>query len=164
MRAQSQPQTHLSTTKSDPMKRQATEVLMKRLKRRGVPEEDWSYYLKSPHTWNYNIKSKSGLYKGIEVVLLTPTASKPLWIDKSSVDEFVQLRERLQKVVSIKKGIKIFKEEKDPDDNWFEFSLKRATKRADSLQQDLHTACTEIYMCRIYSHERQQLFWRRFSN
>ena len=76
--------TQISTTKSDPMKEQAAEVLMKKLKKRGVPEEDWSYYLKSSHTWDYNIKSESGLCKGIEVVLFTPTTSKPLWVDKSS--------------------------------------------------------------------------------
>ena len=54
-------------------------------------------------------------------------------------------------MLDIKKGIKIFKEEKDPDDNWFEFSLKRATKRADSLQQDLRTACNALkYICEEY--------------
>ena len=122
------------------MKGQAAETLMNKLRKRGVPEEDWSYYLKSPHTWDYNIKSESGLCKGIEVVLFTPTTSKPLWVDKSSSDEFIQLKIRLQKVLDIKKVIKIFKEEEDPDDNWFEISLKRATKKADSLQQDLRTA------------------------
>ena len=103
-----------------------------------------SYYLKSSHTWDYNIKSKSGLCKGIEVVLLTPTTSKPLWVDKSSGDEFIQLKISLQKVLDIKKAIKIFKEEEDPDDNWFEISLKRAVVRADSLQQDLRTACNAL--------------------
>ena len=54
-------------------------------------------------------------------------------------------------MLDIKKAIKIFKEEEDPDDNWFEISLKRATKRADSLQQDLRTACNALkYICEEY--------------
>ena len=130
------------------MERQKTEELKKKLQGRRIPEENWLYYLSPPHTWNYSIKSTSGLCKGIEVVLLTPTTSKLLWVDKSSGDKFIQLKIRLQKVLDIKKGIKIFKEEKDPDDSWFEFSLKRATKRVDSLQQDLRTACNALkYIC-----------------
>ena len=89
--------TQLLTTEDNPMKGQAAETLMNKLRKRGVPEEDWSYYLNSPHTWNYSVKSTSGLCKGVEVVLLTPTPCLPLWVDENSIGQFKQLKSRLKR-------------------------------------------------------------------
>ena len=144
MRAQPQPQTQSSITESDSMKRQKTEDLKKKLKGDGIPEENWSYYLRSPHTWNYSVMSTSGLCKGVEVVLLTPTPCIPIWFDKNSISQFKQLRSKLKAVLNMKGEIEEFKENEDPDDNYFIFSLKQASKIADNLQQELQMACDAL--------------------
>ena len=50
-----------------------TKEVKRRLKIRGIPEDDWQYYIESPHSWDYSKVASSGLSKGVEVVLLSPT-------------------------------------------------------------------------------------------
>ena len=60
-----------------------------------IPEEDWKYYLTPPQMWDYSIMSESGLCKGVEVVLVTPTSCIPSWIEGESCDQFRQIRSKL---------------------------------------------------------------------
>ena len=138
-RAQPQPQTQdrQSCIERDPMKRQKTEELKKKLQGRRIPEEDWQCYLSPPHTWDYSITSTSGLCQGIEVVLLTPLAYTPIWVDENSLGRFRQLRSKLKAVMNMKGEIDEFNQNEDPDDNYFMFSFKQAGKKADSLKKDL---------------------------
>ena len=59
-----------------------TEMVKKKLKMRRVPEDDWQYYVKSPHSWDFSDVNPSGLSKGIEVVLLSPNTITPSWVQR----------------------------------------------------------------------------------
>ena len=109
-----------------------------------VPEEDCNYYLTPPQTWDYSIMSTSGLCKEVEVVLVTPTPCIPSWIEEKSIDQFRQLRSKLNAVLNVRGEIKRFKEKKDPDDNYFAFTFKQAGKEASSLQEKLQIACDAL--------------------
>ena len=61
---------------------QKAEEMKRKLKKRGILEADWQYYLKSPHSWDFINMSSSGLCKGVEIVLLSPVTCTPNWIDK----------------------------------------------------------------------------------
>ena len=78
--------------------------------------------------------STSGLCKGVEVVLLTPTPCIPIWVDENSIGQFKQLRSKLKAVMNMKGEINEFKQNEDPDDNYFMFSFKQAGKKAYSLK------------------------------
>ena len=72
------------------------------------------------------------------MVLTTPTACIPSWIEEKSIGLFKQLRIKLKAVLNIRREIKIFKERKDPDDNYFAFTFKQAGKEASSQQKQQH--------------------------
>ena len=61
-----------------------TKEVKRRLEKRGIPTEDWQYYVESPHSWDYSKVASSGLRKGVEVVLLSPTTCTPYWVVRGS--------------------------------------------------------------------------------
>ena len=68
------------------------EEVKRKLRKRGIAEDNWKYYLESPHTWDYTDVTSSGLCRGVEVVLLSPTTCTPSWIVKESLSRFIQLK------------------------------------------------------------------------
>ena len=115
-----------------------------------IPEEDWKYYLTPPQTWDYSIMSKSGLCKGVEVVLVTPTSCIPSWVEGESVDQFRQIRSKLKAVLNVKREIERFKGKEEPDDNFFTFTFKQAGKKAEDLQKELQTTCDALEEVCLY--------------
>ena len=74
------------------------EELKNKLKGNDIPEEDWIYYLTHPQTWDYNNMSASGLCKGVEVILLTPTQCIPIWIDEKQTEIYNECERRNKKI------------------------------------------------------------------
>ena len=95
------------------------EEVKRKLRKREIPEENWQYYLESPHSWDYTNVTSSGLCKGVEVVLLSPTTCTPSWIVKESLSRFIQLRAKLKEVVYAKNEMDKFIQNENPDDNQF---------------------------------------------
>ena len=94
-----------------------TKEIKRRLKIRGIPEDDWQYYIESPHSWDYSKVASSGLSKGVEVVLLSPTTCTPSWVERGSLSRFIQLRGKLKELMQAKSEIEKFIQSKAPDDN-----------------------------------------------
>ena len=84
------------------------EEVKKRLEKRGIPEEDWLYYIESPHSWDYSEIAPSSLCKGVEVVLLSPTTCTPGWVKRGSLNRFIQLRGKLKKLMQAKSEMEKF--------------------------------------------------------
>ena len=60
---QPQPQAlgRLNCTEREFMENQKAEKMKRKLKKRGISEGNWQYYLKSPHSWDFTNISSSGL-------------------------------------------------------------------------------------------------------
>ena len=84
------------------------EEVKRKLRKRGIPEENWQYYLESPNSWDYTDVTSSGLCKGVEVVLLSPTTCTPSWIVEESLSRFIQLRAKLKELVYTKNEVDKF--------------------------------------------------------
>ena len=82
-----------------------TEMVKRKLKKRTVPEDNWQYYVKSPHSWDFSDVNPSELYKGIEVVLLSPITIAPSWVEKRSVKYFIKLKGNLMELMRSKSEI-----------------------------------------------------------
>ena len=120
------------------------EETKRKLQKRGIPEGNWQYYLNPPHTMDYTIISSSGLCKGVEAALLSPTTCLPIWVVKESIHHYVQLRAKLKEVIYAKNEMDKFKQSENPDDDYFMVSFKPAGKKADKLKSDLQTACNAL--------------------
>ena len=68
----------------------------------------------------------------------------PCWVEKESVDKFVNLKMKLTAIVQATAEINRFVEEDMPDDNQLAAEHKQAGKRAEKLQTDLQVACNEL--------------------
>ena len=64
------------------------------LKRCGISQEDWMYYLHPPQTWDYATVSALGLTRGVEIVLTARTTSKPIWLKPNQLGLFKLLRDK----------------------------------------------------------------------
>ena len=89
----------------------------KRLEKRGIPTDDWQYHIKSPHSWDFSDVTSSGLSKGVEVILLSPTTITPSWVERGPVSRFIDLKWKLTEVMQAKGEIERFVQSKAPDDN-----------------------------------------------
>ena len=60
---QPQPQglSRVNGTERGSMESEKAEELKRKLRKRGIPEENWKYYLESPHSWDYTNVTSSGL-------------------------------------------------------------------------------------------------------
>ena len=130
-----------------------SEEVKKRLKKRGIPEDDWQYYIESPHSWDYSKVTSSGLSKGVEAVLLSPTTCTPSWVEKGSLSRFIQLRGKLKELMYAKSEIEKFIQSKAPDDNQLLVAYKQAGKKADKLQSELQAACNALASMTIEDDE-----------
>ena len=126
------------------MENQKAEEMKRKLKKRGISEGKWQYYLKSPHSWDFTNISSSGLCTGVEVVLLSPVTCTPTWVHKESLERFKQLRAKLKEVVYTKQEMDKFKQSENPDDNQFMVKYKQVGIKADKLQNDLQSACNAL--------------------
>ena len=57
-------------TERESIEEDKSEEVKRRLRKRGIPEDNWQYYIESPHSWDYSDVASSGLCKGVEIVLL----------------------------------------------------------------------------------------------
>ena len=48
-----------------PSEEDKIEEVKKKLEKRKIPTDDWQYYIKSPHSWDFSDVNPSGLSKGI---------------------------------------------------------------------------------------------------
>ena len=89
-------QAHTTGNNSVPSREETLEEKRERKKqqltRRKVPEDLWEYYLKSPENWNFDDVTKDGLQKGISAILIAPHTVAPCWVEKESVNKFVDLK------------------------------------------------------------------------
>ena len=88
-----------------------TKEVKRRLEKRGIPADDWQYYVESPHSWDYSKVASSGLSKGVEVVLLSPTTCAPSWVERGSISHFIQLRGKLTELMQAKSEIENYAEQ-----------------------------------------------------
>ena len=65
------------------------------LERRKVPPEFWEYYLESPEVWDFNDLTENGLQKSIDAVLIAPQSVVPCWVEKGSINKFVELKVKM---------------------------------------------------------------------
>ena len=114
------------------------------LVRRKVPTELWDYYLKGPEHWDLNDVNEDGLQKGVSAILIAPHTVAPSWVEKESVNKFVELKMKMTTVVQVVAEINRFADEAMPEDNQLAAERKQAQKRADKLQADLLTSCNEL--------------------
>ena len=121
-----------------------TKEIKRRLEKRGIPADDWQYYVESPHSWDYSKVASSGLSKGVEVVLLSPTTCTPSSVEKGSLSRFIQLRGKLKELMQAKSEIEKFIQSEAPDDNQLLVAYKQAGKKADKLQSELQSACNAL--------------------
>ena len=68
----------------------------------------------------------------------------PCWVEKESVDKFVNLKMKLTAIIQATAEINRFVGEDMPDDNQLAAEHKQAGKRAEKLQTDLQVACNEL--------------------
>ena len=114
------------------------------LKRCGISQEDWKYYLLPPQAWDCNIMSASGLTRWVEIILTARTTSKPIWLRPDQLAQFKQLRDKVRAVMDVIAEIEKFKEREDPDDNTFTFHCKRAGDEAGQINIRLQNACRAL--------------------
>ena len=93
------------------------------LERRKVPPELWDYYLKSPELWNFADMNEDRLQKGINAILI---AVVPCWVEKESINKFVELKLKMTTMVQTLAEIKRFAEEPMPEDNQLAAERKQA--------------------------------------
>ena len=75
-----------------PSEEDKIEEVKKKLEKRKIHIDDWQYYIKSPHSWDFSDVTPSGLNRGIEVVLLSPNTITLTWVERGSVSRFIELR------------------------------------------------------------------------
>ena len=114
------------------------------LERRKVPSRLWDYYLESPELWNFADVNEDGLQKGISAILIAPHTVVPNWVERESINKFIELKLKMTTVVQILAEIKRFSEEPMPEDNQLAAERKQAQKRADKLQADLLSSCNDL--------------------
>ena len=120
------------------------ERMRKQLSKRKIPEDLWHYYLETPEHWDFEDTTKEGLQRGIEAILMSPNTVTPCWVEKESMNKFVNLKMKLTAVTQAIAEINRFIGEDMPDDNQLAAEHKQAGKRADKLQTDLQIACNEL--------------------
>ena len=113
------------------------EKMKAQLRKRKIPEENWRYYLEAPEYWDFEDITEIGLQRGIEATLMSPNTVTPCWVEKESVDRFVNLKMKLTAIAQATAEIDRFVEEDMPDDNQLAAEHKQAGKRAEKLQTDL---------------------------
>ena len=67
------------------------ERMRKQLSKRKIPEDLWHYYLETPEHWDFEDTTEKGLQRGIEATLMSSNTVTPCWVEKESVDRFVNL-------------------------------------------------------------------------
>ena len=123
----------MNGTERESMEDDKAEEVKRKLRKRGIPEDNWQYFLESPRSWDYTDVTSSGLCRGVEVVLLSPTTCTPSWVVKGSLSRFIQLRAKLKELMYAKNEMDKFIQSKNPDDNQFMVAYKQAGKKADKL-------------------------------
>ena len=76
-----------------------------------MPSELWEYYLKIPELWDFKDLKEDGLQKGINAVLIAPHSVVPCWVEKESINKFVELKVKMTTLVVTLSEIKRFAEE-----------------------------------------------------
>ena len=71
-------------TERESIEEDKSEEVKRRLRKRGIPEDNWQYYIKSPHSWDFSDVTSSALSKGVEVILLSLTTITPSWVERGS--------------------------------------------------------------------------------
>ena len=88
--------------------------------------------------------NEDGLQKGISAILIAPHTVVPYWVERESINKFIELKLKMTTVVQILAEIKRFSEEPMPEDNQLAAERKQAQKRADKLQADLLSSCNDL--------------------
>ena len=109
------------------------ERMRQQLVRRKIPADLWDYYLKSPEHWDFGDTTEDGLQKGIRAILMSPHTTAPCWIERESMNKFVDLKMKMTSVMQIVAEITRFADEEMPEDNQLAAERKQAQKRADKL-------------------------------
>ena len=68
----------------------------------------------------------------------------PCWVEKESINKFVELKVKMTTLVLTLSEIKRFAEEPMPEDNQLAAERKQAQKRADKLQTELVSSCNDL--------------------
>ena len=79
-------------------KNEKKERMRQQLSKRKIPEDLWNYYLEAPEHWDFEDTTKEGLQRGIEAILMSPNTVTPCWVEKESVNKFVNLKMKLTAV------------------------------------------------------------------
>ena len=114
------------------------------LERRKVPLESWEYYLESPELWDFTDLNEDGLQRGVNAVLIAPHSVVQCWVERESINKFVDLKVKMTTLVLTLSEIKTFAEEPMPEDNQLAAERKQAQKRADKLQAELISSCNDL--------------------
>ena len=123
------------------------------MNKRKIPKNLWSYYLETPEHWNFEDTTKEGLQKGIKAILMSPNTVTPCWVEKESMNKFVNLKMKLTAVTQATAEIDRFTGEEMPDDNQLAAEHKQAQKRAEKVQTNLQTACNELTALTVIDDE-----------
>ena len=117
------------------------------LVRRRIPADLWDYFLESPEHWDFGGTTKDGLQKGISAILMSPYTVAPCWVEKESVNKFVNLKMKMTAVTQVVAEIKRFSDEELPEDKLLAAKRKQAQatdRPPDKLQTDLLISCNEL--------------------
>ena len=129
------------------------ERMRKQLSKKKIPEDLWQYYLETPEHWDFEDTTKEGLQKGIEAILKSPNTVTPCWVEKESMNKFVNPKMKLTAVTQAVAEINRFIGEDMPDDNQLAAEHKQAQKRAEKLQTNLQIACNELTALTVIADE-----------
>ena len=131
------------------------ERMKKQLSKRKIPENLWHFYLETLEKWDFEDTNKEGLQRGIEAILMSPNTVTPCWVEKQSMNRFVELKMKLTAVTQAIAEINRFVGEDMPDDNQLaaDHKHKQAGKRADKLQTDLQIACNGLTALTVIADE-----------
>ena len=88
-----------------PTEEDKTEEIKRKLEKRKIPAENWQFYIKAPESWDFNDIAPSGLQRGTEVALLSPNTITPGWVEKGSVDRFINIKGMLTEIIQAKAEI-----------------------------------------------------------
>ena len=70
-------------------------AMRKQLSKRKIPEDFWHYYLETPEHWDFEDTTKEGLQRAIEAILMSSNTVTPCWVEKESVNKFVDIKNAL---------------------------------------------------------------------
>ena len=96
------------------------------LVRRWIPADLWDYFLESPEHWDFGDTTKDGLQKGISAILTSHYTIAPCWVEKESVNKFVNLKMKMTAVTKAVAEIKKFSDEELPEDKLLAAKRKQA--------------------------------------